>query len=153
MATTFKGVNKTKADSPTSGNILDGGVLGGRVRVMQDSYICAGTEVTDDVIQMGKALPKGARILDVILHFGACGSGVTLNVGDAEDDNRYISAVDASGAGVVRLEAAEVAGRNYKVDITDEDAPDDQVLIDVNAADTVLTSDAEINLIVLYTID
>ena len=120
---------------------------------MVDTYTALGTEVTGDLIQMGHTLPKGARVLEVILHTGAMGAGVTLNVGDAEDDNRYISAIDASGAIVVRIEAAEIAGRNYEVDLTDSSNLDSQIIVDVNAADSVLTLAAVIKLTVLYTIE
>ena len=147
----FKGVNKTKADSPSGANIVDPGVLGGNVKVMVDNYVAVGTEVAGDTIAMGKALPKGARILEIILHTAASGTGVTLDVGDAESHARYLSIIDCSSAAIARLEAAELAGRHYEVDMTTASTPDNQILITVHAATTVLTAAAEIKLTIFYT--
>ena len=153
LGVTFYGTNKTKLDDPSSDNILDPGQMKGKVRAMTDDYTIVGTEVTGDLIHMGEKMPTGARVIDIILHTGACGSGAKLDVGDAEDDNRYISAVDVSGAIVPHLEAAEIAGRHYKIDMTTPSTPDNQVIVKVNAADTVLTADAVIKLTVLYVIE
>jgi hypothetical protein len=150
---TFYGTNSTIANAPTPATILKPGLLGGNVRCLLDDYTCVGTEVTGDLIHMGYTLPVGAKVIDVTLHVSALGTGVTLNVGDAEDDDRYISAVDCSGAVVVRLEAAEIAGRNYEMDKTSSTSPDTQIIIDVHNATTVLTASATIKLVVLYTVE
>ncbi len=151
---TFKGTNKTIADAITPATILKPGLIGGNVRCMVDDYTVVGTEVTGDLIEMGHDLPVGAKILEVLLQTSALGSGVTLNVGDAEDDNRYISAVDCSGAIIVRMEAAEIAGRNYEITDKPNVSPyDSQIIVDVNAASTVLTASATIILNVYYTVE
>ena len=151
---TFYGTNKTIADAITPATILSAGLIGGQVRCMVDDYTVVGTEVTGDLIEMGHDLPKGAKILDVVLQTTALGSGVTLNVGDVEDDNRYISAVDCSGAIIVRMEAAEIDGRLYEITDKPNTSPyDAQIVVDVNAADTVLTADGQIKLMIYYTVE
>ena len=150
---TFYGTNYTIVRAITPATVLSPGIVGGQVKVLTDSYTCAGTEVTGDLIYMGNKLPKGAKILEVLLHTTALGAGVTLNVGDAEDDNRYISAVDCSGAVVIRMEAAEIAGRIYEIDETVSTSLDSSIIVDVNAADTVLTASATIKIVVFYTFE
>ncbi len=153
---TFYGTNRTIARAITPATILKPGLQGGTVRIMTDTYTVpnpATALVTGSLIEMGHTLPVGAKILEVVLHTTALGAGVTLNVGDAEDDNRYISAGDCSGAIIVRMEAAEIDGRSYELDGSDVDALDTQIIVDVNAADTTLTADAEIILQVYYTVE
>lgn len=150
---TFYGTNATIALAITPATILSPGLVGGNVRISSDSYTVVGTEVTDDLIYMANRLPKGAKIIDVILHTSACGAGVTLDVGDAEDADRYISAVDCSGAIVVHTEAAHIAGRNYEIDETTATSLDSWIIVKVHNATTVLTAAATIKVDVLYTVE
>jgi len=149
----FYGTNATKALAISPSNILDAGLIGGNVRIATDSYTAVGTEVTNDLIYMGYTLPKGAKVLDVVLHTSALGTGVTLDVGDAEDADRYISAVDCSGAIIVHTEAAEISGRNYEVDETDSSSLDSFIIVKVHNATTVVTADATIIVNVYYTVE
>jgi len=108
------GVNYAKAIDPTSDNILDPGVLGGRVRVMFDSYECA-TLATDDVILVGQALKDGARVLDVVLFYDALGTDSAFTVGDAGDADRFLTTVSTSSAGATSMtEQATIEGFSYK---------------------------------------
>jgi len=107
-----KGVNFTKSESPSSDNIVDPGVLGGRIRVHQDTFEAAAL-ASGSTIQVGRLLQPGAKILDIQLFFDALGAGVTLDVGDAADANRYISAVVTTSAGDTRL--SNIAGLQYSV--------------------------------------
>ena len=154
---TFYGTNSTIANAPTPATILKPGLLGGNVRIVTDTYTVpnpATALVAGSLIHMGYTLPVGAKILFMILHTTALGTGVTLNVGDAKDDDRYISAVDCSGAiTVFGPEAAEIDGRSYELDASDSDALDTQIIVDVHAADSTLTADAEIILQVYYTVE
>ena len=154
---TFYGTNSTIANAITPATILSPGLQGGNVRCMIDTYTVpdpATALVTGSLIHMGYTLPAGAKILFMRLHTTALGAGVTLNVGDAEDDNRYISAVDCSGAiTVFGPEAAEIDGSSYELDASDSTALDTQIIVDVHNATTTLTADAEIILQVFYTVE
>jgi len=128
---TYKGVNRTHADTATSSgsHILDPGVQKGKVMQIQDTYEASGIAV-GSLIEMGVKLPKGARVVEVTLMTDALGAGRTLAVGDAEDPDRYITATTCNTANLVtRLNAID--GRFYEIDETDEDNTDRQILITV----------------------
>lgn len=126
---TYLGVNKTLSDTPEGSNIMDAGVLKGKVRVLQDSYE-ASAIAAGSIIEVGEYLPKGARVLDVELLCDALGSSVTLIVGDYEDDNRYIT-VTAMNTANKRTRLNAIDGLNYEVDETTEGdtATDRQIII------------------------
>lgn len=48
-------------------------------------------------------VPNGAYILDVRVYHAALGGSVTLKVGDDDDDDRFVAAADASGAGLLSI--------------------------------------------------
>jgi hypothetical protein len=146
MATVY-GVNRTLANTPEGSNITDAGLLEGKVRVMVDSYeasaIAAGT-----IIEMGKYIPKGARVIEAELITDALGASVTLIVGDYEDDNRYITVTTCNTANLrTRLNAID--GFQYEVDETTEGATstDRQIIITTAGA----TATGTIKLVVYYT--
>ena len=150
MAVTVYGTNATKVLDPTPENILAPGQMKGKLRAMQDDRTADGTEVVDSLIYMGENLPTGARIIDVILQTNDLGAGVTLDVGDAEDDDRYISAVDCSGAIIVHMEAAHIGGKHYEIDMS-ETAADNQVIVKVHAG--TITPGKIVKLTVIYVIE
>lgn len=140
------GVNRTILNTEPREK-LDPGLHDGRVKVLMDIYEASALEAAS-TIDMGGLLPTGARILDVILITDALGSGVTLEVGDDEDPNRYITSTACNTANqVTRLNA--IAGQQYEVDMTTASTPDNQVVITTAGAAATGT----INLIVLYTHD
>lgn len=152
---TYYGVNQTKAKTPTGQNILDSGVLKGRVRCMMDTYEAA-AEAAGSIIEMGEELPKGARILDVILHTDNLDNNATLAVGDYEDNDRYIDAVDHGAGAELQTEMGigNIAGFLYEVDETYTgktvgSGTDRQITITTGVA--VVTG--TIKLLVLYTQD
>lgn len=134
---TVKGVNRTKADTPTTAgsNILGGGILGGKLRTMIDTYE-ASSLASGSIIEMGEYLPKGAKMVEVALMADALGSGVTLIVGDYEDDNRYIevSSTWNTANQVQRINAID--GRGYEVDETTpgDTTTDRQIIITTGGA-------------------
>lgn len=145
---TVKGVNKTLIDTGGIDSRLAKGTNDARVKCCVDTYeaaaIAAGT-----VIEMCGDLPIGARIQEIVLHTDDLGNNVTLAVGDAEDDNRYITATD-HGAGaelITRLNA--IAGRDYEIDNTTATTPDTQILITT----AVAAATGTIKLAVYYTQD
>lgn len=140
------GVNKTKMRAGTPANRLDPGLNDGRVKCSLDTYECDST-ASGTVIQLGGLLTKGAVIIDIIVWHDALGGSVTLDVGDAEDDDRYNAAEDASSAGTFHTDLAD--GANYATDETDEDNTDRQVLITTGGAAATGT----IKIAILYTND
>jgi len=83
----------------------------GRMRVWYDS-ITASAVAVDDTITFAR-LPKGATVYNVRITTAALGAGVTLQVGDSGDDNRYIVATSASSAAVINTTAASIATMPY----------------------------------------
>lgn len=140
MATVY-GTNYTKYQDPISTNITDPGELEGKVRVMTDTYE-ASALAAGSTIYMGKPLPVGARILDVVVGFDALGSA-TIIVGDASDDNRYITSSSVSSAGIVDMaDLAAVDGMLYEI----TSATDDIIITTASASIT-----GTINIVIYYT--
>jgi len=141
---TVKGVNRTVADAVTAAHVLDPGLFGGNVKVQLDTYEAAAI-ASGTVIEVGGDLPKGARVINVMLVNDALGASVTLDVGDEEDPNRYISAYDGSAAGVKWGDLAD--GIEYAVDDTVPTTPDSQVLVTTGGA----TATGTIKVAIFYT--
>ena len=102
---TYNGVNYTKARTNSPTNVLSSGTLAGKVRVMMDSYEFSGATVGVTTILMGQELPKGAKILQVILGSDALASThgnatSTISVGDQASTARYYAATSVSNATV-----------------------------------------------------
>ncbi len=107
------GVNNTKAADPKAANILNPGVLGGKKRVMVDTYT-ASALASGSTIAVGKSLPVGAIVTGVKLGFAALGASSTLSVGDAGSATRYLAAASSATAGT-RLGPDLVTGLGYVV--------------------------------------
>jgi len=142
---TYKGVNKTIIDAATAAHTVDPGLAGGNVKVMVDTYEASALAVAD-IVEMGKDLPINSRVLAVLLEFDALGGSITLDVGDAEDPNRYLNAVDASSAGSQLSNLVD--GVEYHVDNTTASTPDTQVNVTIGGSGTATGT---IKLVVLYT--
>ena len=114
MATGYNGTNYAKSIDPSSANIVDPGVLGGKVRVIQDTTI-AQVLATGDYFLIGKKLPTGAQVVDIIVAVTALtGSGNFIEVGDEGDSDRYLTTSTTSAAKIyVGMNAVE--GVNYPV--------------------------------------
>ena len=88
------GVNFTKNYPVESGSTaaqsqVDVSEVGGRMRVVYDTYEAASL-AADSTISMFK-LPKGARIWQMILITDDLSASGKLQVGDADDPNRFIT--------------------------------------------------------------
>jgi hypothetical protein len=137
----YYGVNYTKYLTPTADNITDPGELEGKVRVMTDTYE-ASAIAAGSTIYMGKPLPVGARILNVLMFFDALGAA-TVSVGDASSAARYLAATDVTSAGAVDMaEGDKVNGLLYEITSTTDD-------IILTTASVAITG--TIKLIVFYT--
>lgn len=130
--TTYKGAIKTIADSNTTTHTNAAGAgEGAIVHVTQDTYE-ATTLVTGSLVQIGSMLPLNAYVYETILGYDALGSNTSLSLGDAEDDDNYITNTATTSAGVVRLNVVD--GMNYVVDETsgtDAANTDRQILVKV----------------------
>jgi len=131
---TLKGVNRTILDAATIDHTLRPGLSSGVVRVMTDTYEGSAAAVAD-VIEMGGEIPTGATILMVVLSWDNLGASITLDVGDLEDPNRYISAEDVSAAGSKIVGLTD--GIQYQVDMTTAATPDNQVTLLVGGSGTL----------------
>ena len=119
MATVY-GVNRTLANNPSGANQVAPGLMRGKLRVMTDTYECSAT-AAGTVIEMGEELPVGAKIVEVILNTDNLQNNTTLAVGDYEDADRYIDAVDCGAAEVTKkmgTTTGNIDGRLYEVDET-----------------------------------
>ena len=147
-----KADNRTKADSPTSDNILAGGKLGGRVRVMQDEYTFA-SEAVNDTILLFRDLQAGATILDVVIDNVVTTNAVILDIGDSDTADRYINGYTAQsvttsrGAETAATGQLQIGGSQYVVGTNDGD---NQVIITVLVA---IPTDGSIKVSLYYTED
>jgi len=124
-----------------------------KVHYLYDSYALSADLASGDKIYLGK-LPKGARVLDVILAFNDLdGSGGTLDVGYeynavgesalTDDPDAFLADVDVTSAGTVgMIEQANMAGFGYEIE------GDADVVVTVDG-DTDATS-GTIKLLVTY---
>ena len=147
-----KADNRTKADTPSSDNILAGGTLGGRVRVMQEVYTFA-SEAVNDTILLFQDLKAGATILDLVIDLVTTTNGVLLDIGDTDNVDRYIDGLTATSVATNRnaTNAAgglfQAAGVQYVVGTADGD---NQVIITILGA---IPTDGSIKLSLFYTED
>ena len=119
MATVY-GINSTKVTAGGISNRLAKGTQDGRVKVMTDTYEALAL-ASGSLIEMGAKLPVGAIILEVILHTDNLQNNTTIAVGDYEDADRYIDAVDCGAAEVTKkigTTTGNIDGRLYTIDET-----------------------------------
>jgi hypothetical protein len=139
------GDSATKFLTPSAANIVDGGTARGNVHCFVDTYTGTTAEAGDELtVFMGPELPVGARVLYVGIQCPV--TGITINVGDLEDADRYISAAAASQASYVDN---VLAGLGYEVDMTTAATPDNQVTMTLSAACAAV----QVRLIVMYSYD
>jgi len=140
---TVKGVNKTIMDATGNDHTVAPGLAGGVVQCMMDVYEASALSA-NDINEIGQDLPVNSKVLFVLLGYDALGASTTLDVGDAEDDNRYLSAIDTSSAGTTISNLVD--GIQYEVDNTTASTPDTQILVTLEGASATGT----IKLLVFY---
>jgi hypothetical protein len=111
---TVKGALKTVADSGTADHTNPSGSRA-VLKVMHDTYE-ASALASGSLIEIGTKLPLNAYVYETILAYDALGSSTSIKLGDAEDDDRYISNTATTSAGVTRTNKIE--GVAYKIDET-----------------------------------
>ena len=85
-----KGANITNIDA-TPVVKVSSEEAGGKLRVFHDTYEASSLASGSDITVA--RIPVNATIHDVIVKCDALGSGVTLKVGDSDDDDRFITVV------------------------------------------------------------
>jgi len=103
------GANYTKYAAPSPATFM-GAEWDGKVRADYDTYTFA-SEAIGTLVNVG-VLKVGEVFLGAILTNAALGSGTTLQLGDAGDDDRYIVATATSSAGSIT--ACAQTGIGYK---------------------------------------
>ena len=100
-----KGVNITALDNGT-GKVSK--LNKGKERVFVDTYEASSLTSGSDITIC--RLPKNSAVVDVVVYHDALGASSTLKVGDATDDDRYITAGSTSSAGALRMNAVDGCG-------------------------------------------
>jgi len=152
MAKYGEGTNYAKQDDPVAAsNIIDPGLLGGKLRVFQDTAtVSASSNLNStDYILVGGKLPTGSQVVKVILGHGAhaLGTQAAVDVGDEGDQNRYLSNIQISTANV-QVGPNVVGGQYYTVTGT----TDNYIRITGTAAGTRVTS-GTIKISVFYVVE
>ena len=96
MAEYGQGTNYAKTLDPSSSNIIDPGLIGGKLRVFQDTAtISASSNLSSAYITVGSKLPTGSQVVKIIVsstgEVKASGTTSTLRIGDEGDTDRYIT--------------------------------------------------------------
>lgn len=148
MAKYGEGINYAKSIDPSSANIIDPGILGGKVRVMQDTIAVTTQLSSSGYIVMGGKLPTGSQVVKIIVGgtMSAFASSSNIQVGDEGDDNRYMTSVSCA-ANVVTVGPNVAGGMYYTVTGT----TDNYIRLTVPTGSAVSTG--TIKLSVLYTVE
>lgn len=151
MAKYGNGTNYAKVIDPSSDNIIDPGLIGGKVRVMQDTaVISVSTNLNStNYIVVGGKLPTGAQVVKIIVGHGAhaLGTQAAIDIGDEGDQNRYIENIQISTANV-QVGPNVVGGMYYTVTGT----TDNYIRITGTADGTRITS-GTIKISVFYVVE
>jgi len=104
--------------------------MGGSPMTFSDTVTFAAADATSVGTVCG-TLPAGLMITDIQLSFADLGTGVTLDVGDSADDNRYIDGIDVATAAGSYSSGLILAGQNY---VIGTNSGDNQILLTVQDA-------------------
>lgn len=153
----YYGSNYQLTDVNVPEEKIDDGEFGGRVRVAYDSHTPAVAAITTaDTIYMMK-IPKGARVLDVIVDIEDQGTVGTFNIGwqasaesgaEAADADGFFAALDVNSADIsTRMSAQSTPSAGQLKQFSEEV----QVVI-VPAANTDVSTGQVISMAVEYVI-
>jgi len=135
------------ANQPVRTTDASGHGVGSSAKVASGEYSLSAALTLNQVIPM-VPVPTGARILDTILSTDDLdgGAGLTLDVGDGDDPDRFIAASDVGqGGGIARL--GTHIGHLHRY------AASDTVDVTVKAAPAAGVASGKIRLTVLYVIE
>ena len=152
MAKYGDGTNYAKSIDPTSANIIDPGLLGGKVRVFQDTAtVTATTNMSSSYLVVGGKLPTGAQVVKIIVSNSgvtkASGTGSCLTIGDEGDPDRYVTSIMATGSSV-HVGPNTAGGMYYTVTGT----TDNYIRIDNSNANAVMST-GTVKITVFYVVE
>ena len=124
------GVNRTKILDPKGNNILDPGVVSGRVRAITEKYVAAA--LTRGYIYIGPDLPVGAIITGIKIS-DSCTSSNHLTVGTSQNTALFVAIYNTS-RNVVTVGPDAIAGMNYIVTGTS-----DNCIVIMNSGNALMT--------------
>jgi len=139
------GVNVTKyAAGTTDATWIDQGLIKSGLKVWSDTYAAIGSESATSTIQLA-TLPAGAVVQNVTVSWANVGAATaTLDIGDSNDADRYVTALDIATAG--NATGINVAGTQYAIGTNTGDTA---IIGTINVADIDAVGD--IKLTVYYT--
>lgn len=143
---TLVATNKTAIDAGGLANKLAGGIVDGRIKCMLDSYTIDASEAAGSTIEIGGDLPKGAKVVAIILSASAAQTSLTIAVGDGASSTRYANAhtglqtASATGCTII-------SGKNYVIGT----ATNDEYILITTAAATMTAG--TLYAAILYTTD
>jgi hypothetical protein len=150
MALFDTGVNYAKSIDPSGANVLNPGIFGGKLRVMQDYYVQGATSLNStDYIVVGGKLPTGAQVVSMKICMGSpLASNASIVVGDEGDADRYITSTRLMTGGTVGVGPTVAGGMYYTVTgVTDN-------YIRVAGASTAsIVSGASLKISVMYIVE
>lgn len=148
MAKYGDGVNYAKTLDPSSANIIDQGLMGGKVRVMQDYATITSQMSSDAYVVVGGKLPTGSQVVKLIIGgtMTAFASSSNVVVGDEGDADRYMSSVSCA-ANVVSVGPNTAGGMYYTVTGTTDN------YIRVSALTGTAVSTGSIKVSIFYTVE
>jgi len=149
MAKYANGVNYAKTLDPTSANIIDPGLLGGKIRVMKDYASVTSQLSSSGYIVVGGLLPTGAQVIQTIVggSMTAFASSSNIHVGDEGDADRYLTSVSCA-ANVVTVGPNVSGGMYYTV----TGVTDNYLRLSTAIGSTTL-SGADVKVSVMYVVE
>lgn len=113
-----EGVNYALAQGVETGSKIPRAEQMGLVRTLIETYADGGEANT--VVYLGDKLPNGAIVLGMEVICNYADASLTLDIGDADDIDRYADGLDASSAINGRI-AIPTAGVGYVIGTADGD--------------------------------
>jgi len=151
MAKYANGTNYAKSIDPSGANIVNPGILGGKVRVMEDYYTFGADSLnSSDYIIVGTKLPTGSQVVDIWLTAGSplVTESATFVVGDEGDPNRYVtSTILTAGAMAIGINDAST-GLQYTI----TGVTDNYIRV-AGADDAAVVSGAAIKISIFYVVE
>lgn len=121
------GVNRTNERStPPVQSVIN--MNTGSLRIIYEEYdaSASGANLTaGDTVEIGVKIPLGFKVVGGKAYFGAGATGGTVKIGDAQDDDRYLTATSCAAAGDADFDAID--GIGYEP--TGAETNDDQQIV------------------------
>ena len=124
-------------------NAVTSGLIDGRVKCNLESYTILGTEAAASTLDVGAELPKGARVIAIVVYVSAAQTALTLSIGDDASATRYASASTSLQA----IGTYVYSGKNYTIGTA---SGDEQILLTTGGATATA---GQLEVAVLYAID